>query len=156
VRRWLHFASALPLPNRLEMCTSLSHACLNSPQMSLYTQAPSNPTARALFRASLAYLPLFMAGLVACRVPNTHDADAPARLWAQLRLPAAAAAASATVAESEEDPGVANTRSAPRAGWAPTALAAAPFPFLPLPLRCPHKAYCEEGPPLPPGPPGEA
>jgi hypothetical protein len=100
-----------------------------------------------------------MAGLVACRVPNAHDADASARLWAQLRLPAAAAAAaaaaSATLAESVEEPGGAKARGAPRAGWAPTALAAAPFPFLPLPLRCPHKAYCEEGQPLPPGPPGE-
>ncbi|KAK9833996.1 hypothetical protein WJX81_001861 [Elliptochloris bilobata] len=52
-----------------------------------FYQAPSNAAARTLFRASLAYLPLFMAGLIASRVPNTHEASARSRL--QLRLPGA-------------------------------------------------------------------
>ena len=86
-----------------------------------------------------------MAGLVAARVPNTHGADAPARL--QLRLPAAAAGAGR--AETLEDHLEDQTAGARRA-W----LAAAPFPFLPLPrlpaqLRCPHRAYCESEPELP-------
>lgn len=102
--------------------------------------------ARTLFRASLAYLPLFMAGLVAARVPNTHGAAAPACL--QLRLPAAAAGACRleTLDEALEDQ---------TAGARHARLAAAPFPFLPLPrlpaqLRCPHRAYCEIEPELPP------
>ena len=35
---------------------------------------------------------------------------------------------------------------APSHGAVLTALTAAPFPFLPVPLRCPSKVACEAGP----------
>ena len=102
---------------------------------------------------SLAYLPLFMAGLAVARVPNAHGADAPARL--QLRLPAVAASAGPAGLSDETLEGQTAGARRARLAWARgAALAAAPFPFLPLPrlpaqLRCPHRAYCESEPELP-------
>lgn len=87
---------------------------------------------------------------MATRLPNTHDADAPARLWAQLQLPAAARAASPGAAENLNVTYRVPSEGSWGLGWAGAALTAAPFPFLPLPpLRCPHRASCEgASPPL--------
>ena len=99
-------------------------------------QNPGPTAAKRLFRASLLFLPLFMLGMGVHRIPQTQEQRTvrQAMMQARLKLPARARDG------PTERPG------SPSHGAFLGALAAAPFPFLPLPLRCPSKVSCEAGP----------
>ncbi|CAK0743725.1 hypothetical protein CVIRNUC_001492 [Coccomyxa viridis] len=101
-----------------------------------FLQNPGPTAAKRLFRASLLFLPLFMLGMGVHRIPQTQEQRAvqQAMMQARLKLPARA----------RNDP--TERLSSSSHGAFLGALAAAPFPFLPLPLRCPSKVSCEAGP----------
>ncbi len=107
-------------------------------------QSRTNAAARLLFRASLLYLPIFMAALLFHRVPNTEENRQ--RVAARLsRLTAWGAADSDTdwelvdrPSESKADPGIRKPSY--------HSIALAPFPFLPCPSAL---AYPEHLPRLP-------
>ena len=99
-------------------------------------QTPGPTAAKRLFRASLLFLPLYMLGMVVHRVPQTQEHRSLQQVMTQARLNVSFKARQA----SEERLG------APSHGAVLTALTAAPFPFLPVPLRCPSKVACEGGP----------
>ena len=99
-------------------------------------QNPGPTAAKRLFRASLLFLPLFMLGMVVHRIPRTQEQSTlqHAMMQTRLKLPFRAR------------DGPTERLSSPSHGPFLGALAAAPFPFLPLPLRCPSKVSCEAGP----------
>lgn len=92
---------------------------------------PSNSTARGLFRASLLYLPVFMAGLVIHRTPERRLGIAAA---AEAESAEADSAHSSTAGSPEErssdsDRTPQHGRAQRQPPFAP------PFPLLPLPHR---------------------
>lgn len=104
--------------------------------MVLGLQSPGPTAAKRLFRASLLFLPLFMLGMAVHRIPQTQDQHTlqQAMTQARLNLP------------SQADRAAREASGMPSHGAFLGALAAAPFPFLPVPLSCPSKVACEAGP----------
>ena len=99
-------------------------------------QTPGPTAAKRLFRASLLFLPLYMLGMVAHRIPQTQEHQSLQQVMTRARLSFSLRAHQAP----EQRLG------APSHGALLSALTAAPFPFLPVPLRCPSKVACEAGP----------
>ena len=97
----------------------------------VFYQKPSQRSARMLFRFSILFLPVFMAGLVLHRVPNTH-----AVTFASLRE-------KLSKGFSLSDGEVVEQQNASH--WPMQEISAVPLPFLPVPLhfRCPAKIACE-------------
>ena len=100
-------------------------------------QTPSPVAARRLFRASLLYLPLFMAGMALHRIPQTEERRNSQHVMLRLGPSSQHGLAGGAPVEPAISRG-------PMLG----ALSVAPFPFLPVPLqlRCPSKVACAEGP----------
>ena len=98
-------------------------------------QTPGPTAAKRLFRASLLFLPLYMLGMVVHRVPQTQEHKSLQQVMTQARLNV-----SFRARQPEE------RLATPSHGAVLNALTAAPFPFLPVPLRCPSKVACEAGP----------
>lgn len=98
----------------------------------VFYQKPSQRSARLLFRFSLLFLPVFMAGMVAHRVPNDHS----------VTLTSLRQKLSAGVRLRDDD----LTQPGP-GEWPIRELSAVPFPFLPVPFQlemtCPAKVSCE-------------
>lgn len=99
-------------------------------------QSPGPTSAKRLFRASLLFLPLFMLGMAVHRIPQTQERRSLQQAATQARLNL-----SFRASEARQE-----SLDAPSRGAFLSALAAAPFPFLPVPLRCPSKVACEGGP----------
>ena len=99
-------------------------------------QSRTNAAARLLFRASLLYLPIFMAALLFHRVPNTEENRQ--RVAARLsRLAAWGASGSDSDWELVDRPAESNPDPVCRK---PSyhSIALAPFPFLPCPSALAH------------------
>lgn len=103
-----------------------------------FYQSPTNGNARVLFRASLLHLPLFMAALVVCRVPqggHVTQEQGQSQMWARLQGVAAwpqpltrgGSAAAAAVAAGGEAVPVGCPVLPLRV------MSIAPFPLLPVP-----------------------
>ena len=97
----------------------------------VFYQKPSQRAARMLFRFSILFLPVFMAGLVLHRVPNTH-----AVTFASLREKLSRGFSLSDREVSGQEDG---------SQWPLQEISAVPLPFLPVPLhfRCPAKIACE-------------
>ena len=103
----------------------------------VFLQTPGPTSAKRLFRASLLFLPLFMLGMAVHRIPQTQEHQSLQQVMTQTRLNLPLRAHSHAPEERLD---------APSRGAFLTAFTAAPFPFLPVPLRCPSKVACEAGP----------
>lgn len=77
-----------------------------------------------------------MLGMVVHRIPQTQEHRSLQQVMTQARLSFAFRPHQAPV----------ERLGAPSHGALLSALTAAPFPFLPVPLRCPSKVACEAGP----------